>query len=171
MPCFVSPDIIYACNTCKYMYDVYNACTYIISWPRFASLKRTGLLLLLLGLVGDGTHGLATGKTTGTASRNETDLLMCVAHGRYSRQRRGAGGQEEGRRMFEEEEREKMTRWGEEMQYTKRESNQKKIEGERNQKSEGISRHLSSTLRQRCFIFVSVKHLCLCRETKGFHVS
>jgi len=154
-------------NTCM----MCNACTYIISWPRFASLKRTGLLLLLLGLVGDGTHGLATGKTTGTASRNETDLLMCVAHGRYSRQRRGAGGQEEGRRMFEEEEREKMTRWGEEMQYTKRESNQKKIEGERNQKSEGISRHLSSTLRQRCFIFVSVKHLCLCRETKGFHVS
>ena len=71
---------------------MYSTCTCIICWPRFASLEPTALLLLLLGLVGDGTHGLATGKTTGTASRNETDLLICVAHDRQAADRGARGG-------------------------------------------------------------------------------
>ena len=33
-----------------------------------------GSLLLLLGLLGDGGRGLATGKTTGAARSNETNL-------------------------------------------------------------------------------------------------
>jgi len=171
MPCFVSPDIIYACNTCRYMYDVYNACTYIISWPRFASLKRTGLLLLLLGLVGDGTHGLATGKTTGTASRNETDLLMCVAHGRQSRQRRGAGGEQEGRRRMRKEEdvrgggeRKNDEMGGRDAIHQRREQPKKN----RRREEPKVRGHISSS-----FIYSQTKmfHLCLCRETKGFHVS